>query len=179
VTTEAQRGATMVAETELRPGALKLPAVLMQSITHIAPAIAALFFVQFIVGSAGLAMPIGYPIGVFFVLLRPPLLAEDLRFLGRSSREIDEFMPQLRRWLRRVFTVLGGHAFAAGALTVFVAATGVRDLHPAAVAALAFTGAASIGLMAVVNFTIRSTFRWVLLAVTGLWVAATVAAMLS
>lgn len=64
---------------------------------------------------------------MFFVFIRPPLLAEDLRFRGWPSREIDEFMPQLRRWLRRVFTGLGGHALAAGGLTVFVAATGVRD----------------------------------------------------
>ena len=85
MTTEAQRGATMVAETELRPGALKLPAVLMQSITHIAPAIAALFFVQFIVGSAGLAMPIGYPIGVFFVLLTGLGLAELARAMPSAG----------------------------------------------------------------------------------------------
>lgn len=56
-------------------------------------------------------------IGAFFVLVRPPLLAEDLRFLGRSSIEMDELVPQLRTWLRRVFIVLGGHAFAAGGLT--------------------------------------------------------------
>jgi hypothetical protein len=118
-------------------------------------------------------------IGLFFVFLRPSLLAEDLRFLGRSSSEIDGFMPQLRRWLRRVFTVLGGHALAAGGLTVFVAATSVHEGHPAAVAVLASAGAASIGLMAAVNFTIRSKFRWALLAVAGLWVAATAAAILS
>ena len=125
-------------------------------------------------GAAGTSLA---GIGVFFVFLRSSLLPEDLRFLGRGSSEIDEFMPQLRRWLRRVFTVLGGHALAAGGLTVFVAATEVRDGHPAAVVALAFAGAVSIGLMAVVNFSIRSNFRWMLLAVAGLWVAATVAAM--
>ena len=48
-------------------------------------------------------------------------------------------------------------------MTFYVAATDVRDGHPAAVAALAFAGAASMGLMAVVNFTIRSAFRWLLL----------------
>ncbi len=46
-------------------------------------------------------------IGVFFLFVRPPLLPEDLRFLGRSSNEIDELVPQLKTWLRRVFTVLG------------------------------------------------------------------------
>jgi hypothetical protein len=53
-------------------------------------------------------------IGAFFVFVRPPLLPEDLRFLGRSRGEIDQFVPQLRRWLRRVFMVLGGHAFTVG-----------------------------------------------------------------
>ena len=118
-------------------------------------------------------------IGVFFIFVRPPLLAEDLRFLGRPSHEIDEFMPQLRRWLRQVFTVLGGHALATGGLTVFIAVTGVRDGEPAAVVVLAAAGAASMGLMTVVNFTIRSDFRWMLLAVAGLWVAAVAAAILS
>ena len=118
-------------------------------------------------------------IGAFFILLRPPLLPEDLRFLGRSGAEIDQFVPQLRRWLRRVFVVLGGHALTVGGLTIFLAATAVRDGDRAAVVALAFAGATSIGLMAVVNFTIRSDFRWVLLAATGLRVAATAAAFWS
>lgn len=125
-------------------------------------------------GIAGLVLA---GIGGYFVFLRPPLLPEDLRFLGRTIREIDEFMPQLRRWLRYVFVVLGGHAVAAGGLTVFVAATGVRDGNTGAVIALAFAGAASTGLMTAVNFTLRSDFRWVLLAVSGLSAAATAAAI--
>jgi amino acid transporter len=47
----------MVAETELKAGALGLPAVLMQGITTIAPAIAILYSFQFIVGLAGVAAP--------------------------------------------------------------------------------------------------------------------------
>ena len=42
-------------------------------------------------------------IGAFFAFARPPLLPEDLRFLGRSSDEIDELVPELRKWLRPVF----------------------------------------------------------------------------
>jgi hypothetical protein len=118
-------------------------------------------------------------IGAFFILVRPPLLPEDLRFLGRSGGEIDEFVPQLRMWLRRVFVVLGGHALTVGILTIFVAATNVRDGDRAAVVVLALAGATSIGLMAVVNFMIRSDFRWALLAAIGLWVAGTAAAIWS
>jgi amino acid transporter len=47
----------MVAETELKAGALGLPAVLMQGVTTIAPAIAILYSFQFIVGLAGVAAP--------------------------------------------------------------------------------------------------------------------------
>ena len=116
-------------------------------------------------------------IGAFFLLVRPPLLPEDLRFLGRSRAEIDEAVPQLGRWLRAVFMVLGGHALTAGGLTIFVAMTAVREGARAAVVMLALAGATSIGLMTVVNFTIRSDFRWALLAATGLWIAATLAAV--
>ena len=116
-------------------------------------------------------------IGAFFLLVRPPLLPEDLRFLGRSRAEIDEAVPQLGRWLRAVLMVLGGHALTAGGLTIFVAMTAVREGARAAVVMLALAGATSIGLMTVVNFTIRSDFRWALLAATGLCIAATLAAV--
>jgi hypothetical protein len=116
-------------------------------------------------------------IGAFFVFVRPPLLPEDLRFLGRSGGEIDQLMPQLRKWLRWVFIVLGGNALTVGGLTIFVAATAVREGDVAAVVALALAGATSIGLMAVVNFAIRSDFRWALFAASGLWVAAIAAAV--
>ena len=118
-------------------------------------------------------------IGVFFLFLRPPLLAEDLRFLDRDSHEIAEFMPQLGVWLRRVFTVLGGHALAAGLLIMYVSAAGVRDGDSAAVAVLVVAGCASIGVMTVVNFAIRSDFRWALAGCGALWVAATAAALAS
>jgi amino acid transporter len=58
-----------VASTELKAGALHLPEVLMQSVTTIAPAIAALFFTPFIVGTAGITSPLAYPIGFVITLL--------------------------------------------------------------------------------------------------------------
>ena len=118
-------------------------------------------------------------IGAFFVFVRRPLLPEDLRFLERSGEEIEQLLPQLRRWLRRVFIVLGGHAITAGGLTIFIAATQVREGDRAAVMLLGIAGATSIGLMTVVNFVIHSDFRWVLLAACGLWVAAIAAAVWS
>ena len=68
--------------------------------------------------------------------------------------------------------VLGGHTLTAGGLTIFIAATSVREGDSAVIIVLAITGATSIGLMTVVNFAIRSDFRWALLAASGLWVAA-------
>lgn len=118
-------------------------------------------------------------VGAFFIMFRPPLLPEDLRFLRTSGEEIEQFLPQLRRWLRRVFVVLGGHSLTAGGLTIFIAATRVREGDSAAVVVLAFAGATSIGVMTVVNFAIRSDFRWVLLAACGLWAVAIGAAIWS
>jgi hypothetical protein len=116
-------------------------------------------------------------IGGFFIFLRPALLPEDLRYLGRAAGDIDELVPQMHRWLRLVFVALGGHAIAAGILTMYLAATAVRDGHATAVIALAFAGAVSTGLMAAVNFTLKSDFRWMLLAAASLWLAATGAAV--
>ena len=65
-------------------------------------------------------------LGAFFAVLRPPLLAEDVRYIGNSLPEIQAALPGLARWLSRVFIVLGGFVTAAGALTVFVVVTVVR-----------------------------------------------------
>jgi amino acid transporter len=68
-TTSVQRGEHMVARTELKAGALHLPEVLMQSVTTIAPAIAALFNLPVIVGFAGISSPLAYPIAFVITLL--------------------------------------------------------------------------------------------------------------
>ena len=58
-----------VVRTALRPNSLGLVGVTMQAITHIAPAIAALFFTQFIVSLAGITAPLAYVVGVIVVLM--------------------------------------------------------------------------------------------------------------
>src|SRR5207245_3359047 len=62
-------GRPLVAETELKAGALGLPAVLMQGVTTIAPAIAILYSFQFIVGLAGTAAPWVYVAALVIVLM--------------------------------------------------------------------------------------------------------------
>lgn len=65
--------------------------------------------------------------GAYFAFLRPPLLPEDIRYMGSSLGQIQSAIPGLRPWLARVFGVLGGFIFAAGLLAVYVAATSLTS----------------------------------------------------
>ncbi len=56
------------APVTLRAGALKLPAVLMQGITHMAPAAGLILSIQFIVKEAGTLTPLAYGIAFLIVL---------------------------------------------------------------------------------------------------------------
>ncbi len=119
-------------------------------------------------------------IGGFFLLARPALLPEDLRYLRRTAGEIDAAVPSLREWLRLVFIVLGGYAVATRTLTIYLAATDIRNAESSAVAVLAVAGASSSGgVMALVNFALHSTFRWLLSAAAALWIVATLVAVVS
>ncbi len=55
-------------ETRLKAGAVRLPGAIMQNVTHIAPAVAAFFFTQTIVGFAGGHAPLAYLLGFILVL---------------------------------------------------------------------------------------------------------------
>lgn len=55
-------------EPELKRGVLGLPAVVMQSVTHIAPALAVLFSLQLAVQQAGVTAPLTY-LAAFLVVL--------------------------------------------------------------------------------------------------------------
>src|SRR5262249_11765442 len=59
---------TYHAITDLKPGAVGLAGAVMQNVTHIAPAIAAFFFTQTLVGSAGGMAPLAYTIGLLIVI---------------------------------------------------------------------------------------------------------------
>ncbi len=123
-----------VVETDLKAGALNLPSVIMQSITHIAPAIGALFFIQFIMGSAGLAMTVGYPIGVFFVLLTGIGLSELARAMPSAggyytyvARGIHPRAGFLVSWIYMLFspTVAGPVLVFTG--TIFAGQLGIAE----------------------------------------------------
>jgi hypothetical protein len=46
--------------------------------------------------------------GIYFIFVRPPLLPEDLRFIGSYQVELQMAYPQMSVWLSFVFRVLGG-----------------------------------------------------------------------
>ena len=107
--------------------------------------------------------------GLYFLLLRPPLLPEDVRYLGLGLEQLAAVRPRLEAWLGHVFRVMGGYVLATGVLIVTLAATSFRAHRWGAGLGALIGGAASIGWMAVVNFMIDSDFKWSLLAMALLW----------
>ena len=107
--------------------------------------------------------------GLYFILVRPPLLPEDVRYMALPTAQFEAVKPQLESWLAHVFQVMGGYVLATGVLTIALAATSFRAHHWGAAVGVLIGGAASIGLMAVVNFVINSDFKWVLLGMALLW----------
>ena len=117
--------------------------------------------------------------GAYFAFLRPPLLPEDLRYVGASLTQIQGAIPGFLPWVSRVFGVLGGYMFATGVLTAYLAAASFRDTKPLPTAVVAISGLASIGWMAVTNFLIDSDFKWLLLAFVLPWLVAVVSSLAS
>jgi hypothetical protein len=109
-------------------------------------------------------------LGLYFIFLRPTLLPEDLRYMGTSPGEIQSAMPGLERWLRRVFTVMGGFMTGAGVLTILVAmnASAAREKWTWIVLALA--GLFTVATMSLTNFQLNSDFKWLLLIPSLLWI---------
>ena len=112
--------------------------------------------------------------GIYFGFVRPPLLPEDLRYMGASLAQIQTTLPGLELWLVRVFRVLGGYMFATGLLTVYVAAAGFRTGRLGVVTVVSVSGLTSIGWMVSTNFVIDSDFKWLLLAFALPWMVALV-----
>jgi len=109
---------------------------------------------------AGIAL-IG--VGLYFILLRPPLLPEDVRYLALPTAQLDILRPRLELWLTQVFRVMGGYVLATGVLAVALAVTAFRAHQKGAAIGVLIGGAASI------NFIIDSDFKWVLLGMALIW----------
>src|SRR5688572_5766679 len=92
--------------------------------------------------------------GLYFLLLRPPLLPEDIRYMGLGDAQLAAVRPRLEAWLTHVFRVMGGYVLATGILTVTLAATAFGEHKWGAGLGALIGGAVSIGWMVVVNFMI-------------------------
>lgn len=110
-------------------------------------------------------------LGFYFIVLRPPLLPEDLRFMGTTLAQIRTGVPGLESWLQKVFTVMGGFMAGAGVLTVFVAIVAMPPRLKGTAWAIGLSGALSVVLMSTNNFVLHSDFRWLLLVPTLVWLA--------
>ena len=108
-------------------------------------------------------------LGLYFGFMRPPLLPEDLRYIGSSIEEVRVALPRLLPWLRQVFWVMGGFIFTTGLLSVYLAFTALRARARGVAGIVALAGATSIGSMAVVNFMIDSDFKWLIMSFGVPW----------
>ena len=86
-------------------------------------------------------------LGFYFMWMRPPLLPEDLRYMGTTLAQVQATLPGLERWLGRVFTVLGGFMAGAGVLTLFVALSAAAPRPRGTTQALALSGLLTVGLI--------------------------------
>lgn len=107
--------------------------------------------------------------GLYFALFRPPLLPEDVRFMGVSLSTLAAQAPLLLTWLTRVFWVMGGYIFTSGLLLFFIAVTSFRKRARGAAAVVTLAGLTGLCWMTVVNFLIDSDFKWFLLLFALLW----------
>jgi hypothetical protein len=109
--------------------------------------------------------------GGYFIFVRPPLLPEDVRYMGLSAAQLDAVRAPLASWLTHVFQVMGGYVLATGVLGFTLALTSFREHRSGAAIGALIGGIASIGWMTFVNFQINSDFKWVLLCMALIWAA--------
>ena len=110
-------------------------------------------------------------LGLYFIMLRPPLLPEDARFMGTTLAQVRTAVPGLESWLQKVFTVMGGFMAGAGVLTVFVATVAMPPRLNGTSWAIALSGALTVVLMSATNFALDSDFRWLLFVPAFAWLA--------
>ena len=108
-------------------------------------------------------------LGGYFLFVRPPLLPEDLRYLGASAAQVELLLPHLAAWLRNVFTVMGGFIAGCGVLLIIVAVRVMPQCLQGTGIALGFTGALTVATMSWTNFMLDSDFKWLLLAPAIAW----------
>ena len=108
--------------------------------------------------------------GIYFVFLRPSLWPEDLRYMNTSLSVVQNNISNVSVWLQKVFWVMGGYIFTTGLLTIYIAQTAFRSRTQGAFMIVLIAGITSIGSMTIVNFILKSDFKFVLIAFTLPWV---------
>jgi|SRR5579875_243644 amino acid transporter len=94
------------AGTRLRAGAIGLPGATMQAVATIAPAIAGLFFTQYVVSLTGVTAPLAYVLGVCIVLMLGSTLVQLSKHMSSAggyytfvSRSIHPRVGFLTAWM--------------------------------------------------------------------------------
>jgi hypothetical protein len=108
-------------------------------------------------------------IGLYFIFIRPVFLPEDLRYMNTTLSGLNETIPGLQTWLKKVFWVFGGYIFTTGLFTFYISRTTFRARAKGAFGIVMATGISSIGFMVFVNFMIGSDFKWILLTCSFMW----------
>ena len=108
-------------------------------------------------------------LGGYFMFIRPPLLPEDLRYLGSSATQVEALLPNMASWLRHVFTVMGGFIAGCGVLVVFVSLRVVPQCAQGTGFVLGATGLLTVAIMSWINFALDSDFKWLLLVPALAW----------
>ena len=108
-------------------------------------------------------------LGGYFMFVRPPLLPEDLRYLGSSATQVAALSPHLASWLRNVFTVMGGFMAGCGVLTIFVGMRAIPVSLNGTGIALGCAGLLTVATMSWTNFALDSDFKWLLLVPAVAW----------
>jgi amino acid transporter len=101
--------------TDLEENAIGAMGATLQAITHIAPAIAALFFTQFVVSLAGITAPLAYVVGFLLVLMLGNTLVQLSKHLPSAggyytyvSRAIHPRAGFLTSWMYILYSPLSG-----------------------------------------------------------------------
>lgn len=110
-------------------------------------------------------------IGIYFIVFRPQLLPEDIRFMGINEAQDQSFRNLASPWLKQVFRVPGGYIITSGVLFIFIAFKSFRKFEVWSWFTALFAGITSIGIMTAVNFKIGSDFKWWLLLLSLIWIS--------
>ena len=108
-------------------------------------------------------------LGGYFIFARPPLLPEDLRYMGANAIQVEQLFPNLASWLKNVFTVMGGFMAGCGVLTVFLGVRVITQCIRGTGIALGVAGLLTVATMSWINFVLDSDFKWLLLAPVLAW----------